>query len=86
MVAFGFNATSIKALQSRAQFSASVISLDFFQGYVLVSHMLDNLRDALFAANVIAWHNIKTAKQLEEWLHTFLCHILSFIYDSVAHD
>lgn len=29
---------------------------------------LDNFRDALFAANVIARHNIKTSKQLKEWI------------------
>lgn len=29
---------------------------------------LDNLRDALFAANVIARHSIKTSRQLEEWM------------------
>jgi len=29
---------------------------------------VDNLRDALFAANVIARHNIKTAKQLQDWM------------------
>ena len=29
---------------------------------------IDNLRDALFAANVISRHNLSTAKQLEEWL------------------
>jgi hypothetical protein len=28
----------------------------------------DNLRDALFAANVIARHEIKSSKQLEEWI------------------
>jgi hypothetical protein len=28
----------------------------------------DNLRDALFAANVIARHEIKNSKQLEEWI------------------
>lgn len=29
---------------------------------------IDNLRDALFGANVIARHNIKTAKQLHDWM------------------
>ena len=29
---------------------------------------VDNLRDALFAANVIARHNIKTAPQLQDWM------------------
>jgi len=29
---------------------------------------IDNLRDALFAANVIARHSLKTPKQLEDWM------------------
>ena len=29
---------------------------------------IDNLRDALFAGNVIARHSIKTSKQLEDWM------------------